>query len=338
MNFEQFKLRLTGPLQNARKDNRRQRIPASIPSVRHFEKLKAKGGLLQRIKAWSTIATVSIIGLLPRKISLLLGAGLGDAFYLSNKKRRKIAHKNLEICFPDWPVEKRHQIVREHFRRYGQAVTDLGMLWLSSEKRLNNFWNLKGLEHWRQAVAEGKPVIFFTPHFLSVDAAGVLLSQYVPMCTMMKELRNPVFSNRLKAGRQRFGIKVYNREDGMRPLIKNLLNNISCFYISDGDFGSKNSIFVPFFGVPAATLTTLGRMARLTKAVAIPLRTKLDPRTGQYDVTLGEPLENFPLDDEYANARRMNSEFEFMIREFPEQYMWTIRWFQTRPDDGPSLY
>ncbi len=337
MDIQQFIHRLLTPLKKKHRIIQKQPIESSTSPAEDSEKRKAKIKLFQQFKAWAAIATLSFIGQLPRPISLWIGARLGDAFYFFNKKRRKIAQKNLEICFPDWPVEKRYQVARSHFRLYGQAVADLGMLWLASEQRLNNLLKVHGLEHWHKVTAEGKPAILFTPHFVTVDI-GFVLSRYAPICSMMKEQSNPVFSKRLRTGRLRFGTKVYNRSDGIRPLIKNLLNNVSCYYIPDGDFGLRSSVFVPFFGVPAATLTTLGRMARITKAVAIPVHSLLNSETGQYNLHLGKPLENFPSEQDYDNARRMNSEFETMINGSPEHYMWTIPWFRTRPDNGPSLY
>ena len=155
---------------------------------------------------------------------------------------------------------------------------------------------------------------------------------------MMRDHKNPVLNNRLKANRKRFGLKLYTRSQGLLPLVQNLKRKVSCYYIADEDFGTNNSIFVPFFGVPVATLNTLGRMARLTNAKVLPVRSHLDSKTGRYDITIEAPLEKFPTDDSYTNARRMNAIFENMISAAPEQYLWTLRWFKSRPDNGTPPY
>jgi len=289
-------------------------------------------------RAWLTIAVLTAVSRTPRKFILLTGRLTGYFFYRLNAKRRRFAHINLEHCFPHWPVGKREEIARSHFRCYGQAVIDLSVLWFSSEQRLSSYVSYRGIENWKKVQQQGRPVIFLTPHVVSVDFAATLLASQVPLCAMMKDFRNSVINERIIASRSRFGLSLYERSKGLRPLIRNLKNNVSCLYIPDQDFGNKNSIFVPFFGQKTATLNTLGRMAKLTNAQVLPLHARLDIESGQYQVVIDKPLENFPSDDEYANARRMNAVFEEIITEAPEQYMWTLRWFKTRPDNGKSIY
>ncbi|MYI90290.1 MAG: lysophospholipid acyltransferase family protein [Gammaproteobacteria bacterium] len=301
-------------------------------------RLKPSTQRLKLLPAWLAIGALALMAQLPGKLRLAFGAQVGRLFYLVNAKRRRIAHINLELCFPHWPLEKRRQVIREHFKIYGQAIVDLGMVSLSSEERLNAVINIEGFENYRRVRNAGHAVIFLTPHLVGVDIAGTLLSRHLPVCTMMRDHKNPVLNNRLKANRKRFGLKLYTRSQGLLPLVQNLKKKVSCYYIADEDFGVNSSIFVPFFGVPVATLNTLGRMARLTDAKVLPVRSYLDSKTGRYDITIEAPLENFPTDDSYTNARRMNAIFENMIAAAPEQYLWTLRWFKSRPDNGTPPY
>ena len=318
--------------------NSKSPVAVPISATRFSTKFQNWLARIKVSRAWITIAALTVVGQMPRKVMLLVGSIVGKLFYVFNKKRRKYALANLEICFPHWPVEKRDHVARDHFRRYGQAVVDLGMLWFSSEHRLNRCISYKGIENWIKADSEGRPVIFLTPHVVGVDLTATLLARHVPLCTMMKDMKNSIMNERIKASRSRFGLKLYSRSKGVRPLIRNLNNKVSCYYIPDQDFGLKNSIFVPFFDVRASTLATLGRMARMTNALVLPVRAYLNTNTGQYNVTIGEPLADFPTNDKYVDARRMNAVFEEIIKEAPEQYMWTLNWFRTRPDNGPSLY
>ena len=301
-------------------------------------RLKPSTQRLKLLPAWLAIGALALMAQLPDKLRLVFGAQVGKLFYLVNAKRRRIANINLELCFPHWPLEKRKQVISEHFKIYGQAIVDLGMVSLSSEERLNAVINVEGFENYRRVSNAGHAVIFLTPHLVGVDITGTMLSRHLPVCTMMRDHKNPVLNNRLKANRKRFGLKLYTRSQGLLPLVQNLKKRVSCYYIADEDFGMSNSIFVPFFGVPVATLNTLGRMARLTNAKVLPVRSYLDSKTGRYDITIEAPLENFPTDDSYTNARRMNAIFENMISTAPEQYLWTLRWFKSRPDNGTPPY
>ena len=319
-------------------ENNRVFAAAPISVTQYLAKCCERLALPQSWQAKIAIATLATVGRLPRKAMLLLGAGYGRSFYFVNRKRRGIAHANLEMCFPHWPIEKRFQVARDHFQRYGQAIVDFGMLWLADEERINRCISYKGIENWSRAYSNGKPVIFLTPHMIAVDLAGILLSRHVPVCNMSKDLKNPILNQRLRRGRERFGAKIYSRSEGIRPLIRELKNNVACYYVPDEDLGLKHSKFVPFFGVQAATLTSLGRIAKVTNAVVLPLHAYLDPKSGQYYVEIEKPLENFPTNDEYTDARRMNAVFENIILKAPEQYMWTLRWFKTRPQNEPPVY
>ena len=288
--------------------------------------------------AWIPIWIIKGIGYLPRWVMLVFGNGAGWLFYSFNRKRREIVLKNLDLCFPHWPIEKRQQVTRQHYRYFGQAIVDLGLIWSTSEERLNRYVNLNGLEHCLKAQREGRPIIFITPHVICVDMAATILSQHIPLCSIMKDMRNPLFNAQVIAGRSRFGLKLYKRHGGIGRTVRELKRKGNCFYIPDQDLGKRNSVFVPFYGVQTATLSTLDRMVGITDAIVMPIRAYLDLDTGQYHVTVEQPLPGFPTDNEKTNARLMNAAFEDIIDGAPEQYMWTLRWFKTRPNDGPSLY
>ena len=288
--------------------------------------------------AWIPIWIIMVIGYLPRRVMLVFGAGAGWLFYSFNRKRRDIALKNLDLCFPHWPVEKRQQVTRQHYRHYGQAIVDLGMIWSASDEKLNRYVNLRGVEHCQKAQREGQPIIFITPHVVTVDMTATILSQHLPLCSIMKDLRNPIFNAQVIAGRSRFNLKLYKRHGGIGRSVRELKRKGNCFYIPDQDHGKRNSVFVPFYGVQTATLSTLDRMVRITGATVMPIRSNLDLVTGQYHITIEQPLPEFPTENVKANARLMNAAFEDIIDDAPEQYMWTLRWFKTRPDDGPPLY
>ena len=308
--------------------NRTQKKPAVLKSV-------------YRPSYWTTwlgVTILTLIGRLPRKVSLRFGSFLGDLFYYTNKKRRQIAQSNLELCFPHWPIEKRQQTLREHFRGYGQVVVDFGMLWLAREKRLNEFVHISGLENWNHARSSNRPVIFLTPHMIATDLTGTVLARHFPTCTMMHELKNPLLNQLVAGGRSRFGLKVFTRSQGIRSLIRSLKDQTACIYIPDEDFGVRSSVLVPFLGTVSSTLTTLGRLARITNAVVLPFHSRLDTKTGHYFAEIGAPLENYPTSDSYKDARRMNAVFEDIILSAPDQYMWTLRWFKTRPENAPNPY
>ena len=290
---------------------------------------------------WSTWCLLGINRLcvyLPRRWALGVGGVLGVLFLKLNAKRRRITRINIEMCFPELNETQRESLVREHFRCYGQSVVDFGLIWWASEKKLDQLTDIKGLEEFRNLVEADRNIILLTPHAIGMDFGGVAVSRLHPTVSMMKPLKNELLNYFVLRGRERYpSTRIVMRDDGLRPMIRGIRNHQACYYIPDEDFGAESSVFVPFFGIPTATLPTLGRMTQITNAAVVPCFTCLTDN-GRYEVTLKPALENYPSGDIEQDAQRMNMELEQGLRAMPAQYMWTLRWFKTTVDGSESPY
>jgi len=287
---------------------------------------------------WFLFGIVYLSHLLPDTWRYSIGGAIGDLFRKLNKKRYSIAAQNIAVCFPELTALEQAQLLKEHYRSYGRGIVDLGVIWWASTKRLDRMTHFNGLENLLNAVERGERVIIFTPHAVGLDFGGIMVSRYVNTIAMMKSLANPLQDWFVSRGRCRFKGAVYLRERGLRPLLRGVRQNRLCFYMPDEDFGDRQSVFVPFFGVPAATLTTLGRMAESTGAVVMPCFSRILADGRGYEVDIDPPMENFPSGDDIEDAKRMNAVLEDGIARAPEQYMWTLRWFKTRPEGEAPVY
>jgi lipid A biosynthesis lauroyl/palmitoleoyl acyltransferase len=287
---------------------------------------------------WLLIGLMRVAAALPLAVAHLPGAALGMLFYLLNAKRRRIARINVDLCFPELAPGQRARLVRDHYLASGKSIINLAVYWWSSERRLQRLTTVTGFEHFAEQIRQGRKVIVLTGHFVGVDLAGIFLSRYHPMIAMMKATRNPVLNWYLWKGRTRFGGVMTLREQGLRPIVRGLKERRFTYYIPDEDFGNAQSVFAPFMGVPTSTLTTLGRLARATDAVVIPAFSRTLPRGRGFEVIVQPPLKNFPGGDPVQDARQMNQALEEGVRMMPEQYMWTLKWFKTRPAGEPSPY
>jgi lauroyl/myristoyl acyltransferase len=199
---------------------------------------------------------------------------------------------------------------------------------------------VRGLEHCRAAQAAGRPIVVLTGHFAALEIGGVMLSRELPMAAFIKPAKNRVVDWFMTRGRRRFraAANVFLREQGLRPVVRALKAGSALYYLPDEDFGPERSVFLPFLGTEAATITALPRLAKLAGAAVIPCFTRrLSARAG-YEIVLEPPLDNFPSGDDLADARRMNQVLERAVRAAPEQYMWTLKLFRTRPGGAPSPY
>jgi len=287
---------------------------------------------------WLVLAVVGLCVLLPRPISAFIGARLGDLYRHFSSKRRNIVDVNLRLCFPEMSAEVRSQLSRSHFRIYGQSLLDMGLIWWARRKYLDHYLKVEGLEHYQTAIDSGRNVILLTGHFSAADIAAPAISRHYPQVGLIKPINNGLLDYMVAHGRLRWYGKSYLRDNGMRPIVKAIKAGYGFYYLPDEDLGPQKSIFVPFLATESATITALSKLARITNAVVMPTSARRVSAKQGYHVVIHPALDDFPSDDTVADARRMNAELAKMVAEAPEQYMWTFKFFRTRPDGEASPY
>lgn len=274
---------------------------------------------------------------LPMSARRGLAGVAGAVFWAAVPKRRHVILTNLRLCFPEKTEEERVRLAKRVYRRLARAAIDHGTLWTASAEELQRFVTFTGLEHLLND--ENRPVIVVSPHFCGLDAAGIALNTYVRGVSLYQKQSNAVWDKALLEGRLRFSNPVLIAKTGdkdLRAVMKAMREGLPFYYLPDMDHGRRNSIFVPFFGISAATIPMVSRLARVTRAkVMWCIATMTDEG---YSVELSAPLENFPTADPEADTRRINAELEARIRQHPDQYLWVHRRFKTRPEGEPSVY
>jgi len=286
---------------------------------------------------WPVLAVVRIIGWLPSRVLWILGITLGSIFSWFQSPARRVAERNIELCFPEMAPQERSRLLHRYFRFSGFAVVSLSVAWWAPKWRLRRFIKLRNLHLLHEPYKAGKNVIMLSPHFVGLDIGAARLAQEGDFVSMYRKSRNP-FLEYLFRRRSRFGDVVVERSASLRTLIKYIRGGRPFYYLPDQDVGGRASVFIPFFGVPAATVTALSRIAQSTNAVVLPCINRILPRGRGYEMCFYPALDNFPTEDPLADARRMNEEVEKWVREMPEQYLWSYRRFKTRPNNEPSLY
>jgi KDO2-lipid IV(A) lauroyltransferase len=257
-------------------------------------------------------------------------------YYLA-PSRRRIGRVNLALCFPDMSVRDRERLLKRHFRAFGRSVFERGVVFWGSKERIQATVRVDGIEHF--LALQGKPVIIFAPHFVGIDMAAARLATEYRACGMYARQSNSVADEVLARGRNRFGNAVlFPRHEGLLPVLQAMKEGLPFLYSPDMDFGAPHSIFVPFFGVAAATTTGLSVIARVTRAKVLPLVVEQRPGSEGYVVRILPPLDDFPSSDPESDTRRMNAYLEARILEMPEQYHWLHKRFKTRPPGEADVY
>lgn len=278
-----------------------------------------------------------LIHFLPFPVIVFIGNALGSLLYYIASDRRRIGAINLQLCFPYLGDKAREQLLKHHFRMFARSLVERSILWWSSSDRINSLIRVEGVEHFE--AIRGKPAILLTPHFVGLDVGGQWIAQRADSMSMYANQKNPYMTRLLMEKRQRFGKQLlYSRQQGLRPVIRHMRQGISFFYLPDQDQGIKDGVFVPFFGVPAATMTSVSRIAKMTGAMVVPTVTRVLPGSAGYVLSFYPPWENFPSGDETYDARRMNEFIEERVKEIPEQYFWLHKRFKTRPEGEKKFY
>ncbi|MGA7749692.1 MAG: lipid A biosynthesis acyltransferase [Gallionella sp.] len=274
---------------------------------------------------------------LPFRVLVWIGNTLGFLFYLLAAERRNVGTINLKLCFPDMSDTQRARLLRDHFKMFARGLVERAILWWSSAEYISSLIRVEGVEHFE--ALKGKPVILLTPHFVGMDAGGQWIAQRADSVSMYANQKNRYLTELLVKMRTRFGKQhLFSRQQGLRGILKCMRAGMPFFYLPDQDQGVKDGAFIPFFGVSAATMTTVPRIAQMTGAKVVPCITRLLPGAAGYVLTFYPAWENYPSGDDIADTRRMNEFIEQRVREIPEQYFWLHKRFKTRPEGEAKFY
>ena len=289
------------------------------------------------IPAWLSVGFLWLLHWLPLSLQAAIGNALGWLLAWLPGKRRRIVATNLALCFPDSPRSVRRRWLRQTYQASMRAVLEHGVLWWGSEARLRRLIRIDNPE---AAMGDGvRPVIWLAPHFVGLDMGGARLAMDRTVASMYAPAKNPLAGKMMLYGRSRFSSPVLiAKRDGLKPVLKALKAQLPFYYLPDQDHGRHNAVFAPFFGIPAATVSAMPRLAKLTEAQIVPVITRQLPGGRGYAVRFYPPWDHYPSGDLDADVARMNTFIEERIREMPAQYLWLHRRFKTRPAGEPSLY
>ena len=285
------------------------------------------------------LAALWLFHWLPLGVQALCGRALGRLGWHLVRSRRRVALRNLELCFPEVSATGRERLAREHFRWLGRSLLERGLLWYASPQRLKRLIRVEGDVH--LAERSERPVMWLAPHFMALDVAGasVLLFQKRKGISIYQRQSDPVLDAALRRGRLRLGnAEIFSRDEAGKALFRAIRRGDGFFNLPDMDFGTRDAAFVPFFGVQAVTLLAPSRLAKALDMIVQPVVAEILPRGQGYRVRFEAPWADFPSDDPVADAARMNRWIEGEVRRNPAQYLWVHRRFKTRPAGEPPLY
>ena len=288
--------------------------------------------------AWIGVATIRLVALLPYPVWTTLGRALGALIARIPSARRPVARTNIALCFPELDAGSQAALLDAHLRDLGLMLMEFALGWLGSDRAIERVpVTIEGLEHLEAARAQGRGVLLVGGHFSHLELCARLVSRRIRIAGMYRRMDSAVFEWTVLRARLGYADAMFDKDD-IRGTVKYLRSGGTLWYAPDQDMRSKDCVFVPFFGVPAATITATHHLARMSGAAVIPFFHRRLPGGRGYALRLGAPLDDFPGTSAEDDTVRVNACIEQMVREAPEQYLWVHKRFKTRPPGLPPVY
>jgi KDO2-lipid IV(A) lauroyltransferase len=288
--------------------------------------------------SWVGLGVVWLVGRLPYTLQRGLGRALGLLTARLPGERRLVAARNIELCFPDLDPQQRAELLHATLRDLGMLLIEFALAWFGSARSLARVpCTIEGLEHLERCRAQGRGVLLVGAHFSHLELCARLVSQRIRIAGMYRVMDDPVFERAVLRARLRYADSMFPKEE-LRRIVKYMKNGGTVWYAPDQDMRGKDSVFVPFFGIRAATITATHHLARLSGAAVIPFFHRRNADGRGYSIRLEAPLEDFPSTDVAADTARVNATVERMVREAPAQYLWIHKRFKRRPEGEAPLY
>jgi len=279
-----------------------------------------------------------LIAQLPLRVQWWLGSGLGRLVLRLSSSRRRITETNIRLCFPQLTEQQQGELVKKSFIANGIGLMEIGVCWFCDTTKFKAITTLHGLEHFERALEGGKGVLLVGGHYSTLEMGGSLATHFIESSVMQRDHNNPLVNAIMTRARERRYGMVHGARD-LRGLFRSLKQNHAVWYATDQDYGRKDIVFAPFFGIPTGTITATSRIAERSGCKVVPF--SHFRRTGKpgYDIYFQPALENFPSGDDLVDATEINQIIEQEVKRTPDQYLWMHRRFKTRPDpDDPGFY
>ncbi|MGB5544340.1 MAG: LpxL/LpxP family Kdo(2)-lipid IV(A) lauroyl/palmitoleoyl acyltransferase [Gammaproteobacteria bacterium] len=286
---------------------------------------------------WAALALLRLIVMLPYRLQAPVGRAIGRGAMLLARRRRRIAARNIALCFPEWQDQQRELLLRRHFESLGMTLIEMGLCWWASDERLRPLVEIEGLEHLRAALEHGKGVIMLTGHFTTLDLGGRFLTMQAPVTAMYRPNENPLFNEIMRRGRERSAQRAIPKQD-IRGMVRALRENHAIWYAPDQSHRRGHSALVPFFSIPAPSNTATSALAKMSGARVVPFLSMRLPDDRGYRFVIEPALSGFPGDDAEADTLRINQWLERRVRLAPEQYLWIHRRFKPWDDTVDDPY
>ena len=295
--------------------------------------------LIKAALNYAGVGFLALLSALPYRLIVLFGYGLGAIAARIPGKRNRVVKTNLRLCFPKLSNSEINAIANEHWKLLGRSIAERGIIWLGSAQAVSNMIEVRSAVDLR----DQKPRILVNMHFTGIEGSIVISALaaergWPRTSGLFQRMKNSFFNQRIIRWRNRFGGNAIDRQGNLLALIREIRKGNLIILAPDLDLGLRDSVFVPFFGIPTNTITAVSRLALIAQAEVCMMVTTLLPDRSRYCCAISKPIDGFPSEDAIADAARLNAIYEAEIRQHVAEYYWVHKRFKNRPNGQASPY
>lgn len=286
---------------------------------------------------WMGLGALRLIQLLPHRLLLRVGRVIGRVVRRLPLHYAQVARCNLALCLPELSPAARERVLNEHFEALGMGLCESAMTWWGSDAEIARLSQVRGLEHLKNALAQGRGAILLTAHFTTLEIGARVLNTQVPLNAMHKRPKNGLLAHFFERHRGRHALRIFSR-DNVRGMVRALRDNECVWYAPDQSYRKKGAEMIHFFGVLAATNVFTSRLATMTGAAVLFVGHERLPGNDGYCVTLHPAPAGYPSPSAIEDAEQFHRFVEAEVRRIPAQYWWIHRRFKGLTPDYPNYY
>lgn len=282
----------------------------------------------------------TLLGWAPRRLAYAVCRCIATLIWRVDSKHRAIGMTNLSIAFPERPPGWCLKVLSDSFRNLGELAVELshltGMRRDEVRKRIP-YEEGRGLENYLKARSFGRGVLFVTAHVSAWEMLPAAhASRGYPLSFLVRRLDNVWLDRWSETIRCKFGNRILDKRDSIRKVMSLIKRGEDVGFLLDQNVMEREGIYVPLFGRPASTSSSVAALALRTGAPVVVGFLCPQARSGFFRIRFYPPLRARPKAEAEGEILRLtaliNGRIEEVIREFPAYWLWGHRRFQTQPD------